>query len=61
LNFIGIDVHLHSVDIAAIDENLNIIEVSNVSFEEAINKIKAHLPTISIDALSSLNKCLMND
>lgn len=62
MNFIGIDVHLHLVVIAAIDENLNIIEVSNFSFEEAINKIQAYLPSIiSIDAPSSLNKGLMND
>jgi predicted nuclease with RNAse H fold len=62
LKFIGIDVHLHSVVVAVIDENLNIIEVSNVSFEETINKVEAYLPTIiSIDAPSSLNKGLMND
>lgn len=62
MNFIGIDVHLHSVVVAVIDENLNIIEVSNVSFEEAMNKIEAYLPMIiSIDAPSSLNKGLMND
>lgn len=62
LNYIGIDVHLRSVVIAVIDENLNIIEVSNVSFEEVINKIDVYLPSIiSIDAPSSLNRGLMND
>lgn len=62
MNFIGIDVHLHSVVVAVIDENLNIIEVSNVSFEEAMNKIEAYFPkVISIDAPSSLNKGLMNN
>lgn len=62
MNFIGIDVHLYSVVVAVIDENLNIIEVSNVSFEEAMNKIEVYLPTvISIDAPSSLNKGIMND
>lgn len=61
-NFVGIDVHLHSVVVSVIDENLNIIEVSNVSFEEAIDKIEAYFPKIiSIDAPSSLNKGLMND
>ncbi|AGF55949.1 putative nuclease with RNAse H fold [Clostridium saccharoperbutylacetonicum] len=62
MNFIGIDVHLHSVVAAVIDENLNIIDVSNVSFEEVINMIHEYLPiVIAIDAPSSLNKGLMND
>lgn len=62
MKFIGIDVHLHSVVVAVIDEKLNIIEVSNVSFEETINKIEIYLPkVISIDAPSSLNKGFMND
>jgi hypothetical protein len=40
LKFIGIDVHLRSVVIAVIGENLNIIEVSDVSFKEAMNRKK---------------------
>ena len=62
MKFIGIDVHLRSVVIAVIDENLNIIEVGDVSFIEAINKIEMYTPTIvAIDAPSSFNKGLMND
>ena len=61
MKFIGIDVHLRSGVVAIIDENLNIVEVSDVSFEEAINKIELYLPSIvAIDAPSSLNKGLMN-
>ena len=57
MKFIGIDVHLRSVVIAVIDENLNIIEVGDVSFIEAINKIEMYTPTIvAIDAHQVLIK-----
>jgi hypothetical protein len=62
LKVIGIDVHLRSVVVAIIDENLNVIEVGNVSFEEAINKIELYSPSIiAIDAPACLNKGLMDN
>ena len=62
MKFIGIDVHLRSVVVAIIDEHLNVIEVSDVSFEEAINKIELYLPSlVAIDSPAGLNKGFMND
>lgn len=62
LRFTGIDVHLRSVVISTIDEKLNVIEVEEVSFVEAVNRVELYSPAIvAIDAPANLNTGLMND
>lgn len=60
--YIGVDVHLKELTIAAIDEKLNIDFFKSVDKEEFYRIVKEYNPKIiSIDAPSMLNKGFMND
>lgn len=60
--FIGIDVHLHSLVIAVINEKLKILEVRELNIDEVIPKVLFYKPNIiAVDAPYNLNFGLMNN
>lgn len=60
--FIGIDVHLHSFVMAAIDEKLNVLDVKGMSIDEVVDKVLFYNPNIiAVDAPYNLNFGLMNN
>lgn len=62
MKFIGIDVHLRSLTIACIDENLNILKLEDMDTEGLFRHLKVHeINILAVDAPYGLNLGLMND
>ena len=62
MNFLGIDVHKHSLNISVLDEKLNLIYNNDIILKEIIKIVEKFKPKyIGIDSPNGLNKGYMSD